>query len=448
MRVLLYIYLFSLLLPIDLFPVWGYYLGGSDLMFVVVLYFYVIKSLKNRGNATTFNIVKSTLNIPICTMIALSIISFVVNLSRIDIHNSLTTFIKWITSWLLFFIVSESFPNTLEKELSRLKKIILVISFLLSLLSFINTIFPLETAKIFRSIFSEEKLAEFSEKGVKRYYIPLWGPNRFAAFMILPFYISLSSLLVEKDGKVKKSFYIALVVLFGSLLVLTYSRSAAGSLMIGFTVIIYFIRPPRKFVFITGVVAIFLFLYFSDVPLLLPYIEGRTNVSYAPVDFYGSRIQSYMYSNIYGRFYIFGLAFRQFLQSPLFGKGFGAILKGDIVDFGHAHNAYLTVLHNFGIFVFAAFVLILIRIRKIISLKIEETKNISRVKSLLIACYAWFFSLLTMSIFESVLSNFPFIIALLMFIIGIIQNISPEEELRSNSQSIDADRNDKKKGVE
>ncbi len=444
MRVLLYIYLFTLLFPIDLFPVWGFYVSGSDLMFAVVFYFFIIKFFKTRELEIKNGTIKNTLSFPIFALIILAIASYAVNLSRVDMHYSLTTFIKWLASWLLFFIVLDSFRNTTASELPRLKKIILFISIFVVLLSAINTLFPLETAKIFKSIFSEEKLADFADKGVKRYYIPLWGPNRFAAFLILPFFISLSSLLVGKEKPSIKPFYIALVVLFGLLLILTYSRSAIGASMIGFVVIMYFMRLSKKILFIAVSLAFILFLFFSRISLLMPYAEGRIYISYAPIALHGESMQSYLYNNIFGRFYIFDLAFKQFLQSPLFGKGFGSILKGDIIDFGHAHNAYLTALYNLGIFGFAAFMVILMRIFKIINLKIKEMKHFDEAKGFLIAFYAWFFSLLAMSIFESVLFKFPFLIALLMFVMAIILNLSPGNNLNGSSPSWDIGLNEQK----
>jgi O-antigen ligase len=185
-------------------------------------------------------------------------------------------------------------------------------------------------------------------------------------------------------------------------------------------------------IFIIGAIGVFLFAVVGD--LFIPYFKGRGDAAYAPIVVQGSEMEIYFGSNILGRLYIHELAIRKFVNSPLFGYGFGAQLEGALMNFGHAHNSYLSALYNLGVFGFITYLIILVRIIRVVNLKIRERDQVDEVTCFMIGFLSWFVSLLVMSLFESVLFSFYEIIVVLVFMLGIIANVPSNEVAKEDGR--------------
>jgi O-antigen ligase len=417
MKKVIYLYFLSILMPIGLFKIGNFTVGSSDCMMGMLIFFFIIFVIKRN---VIGHFIKGKLDMSVFLLITFAIVSYVANLGSIDLSKTLTTFVKWLFAVSSFFIVFHSFSaQVLPKDLLRLKNVILAGSILVVALVWMNSLFPVGMSSLFKSVQDPEILAEVEWAGVVRYFLPYWGTNRLAPFLLLPTCISFAYLVLDEPLiSLRKIGYACLVIIFGFVLIHTYTRMALIAFGIAACVVLLYASTYRKLACIVFVVGVSILLVALSPDFLLPYVEKRESVSYAPIIGHGSGVESYVSANVLGRLYINSLALEKFLDSPFLGVGFGSSLEGLWTTFGHAHNSFLTALYNLGLLGFVPYLLTVVMIFRITKRSIRVFREIPGVKIFIIAVYCWVVCLMVMSLSESVLFMPYEIVFILMLVTG------------------------------
>lgn len=176
-----------------------------------------------------------------------------------------------------------------------------------------------------------------------RAFSTLYNPNVLGSYLILIVSIAFTGFEFS-TGKYKK-LLLALVAVAGSLCIaLTFSRGAWLGLAVSLLIIFIFSKRKRYILIMLGAAAL----------LMLP--ELKTIISRINLDFLSSDS-----SNVY-RWYLWKTAINTFLEHPFFGGGIGSFgffipahFKAPGYLISHAHNIYLQLLAETGIFGFTAF---------------------------------------------------------------------------------------------
>jgi len=167
------------------------------------------------------------------------IVTFISLFFTVYFHATLTEFFKVLIYLSLFYIILNCIES--EKDTNLILNSILSLSFVLSLLGILANIgFRLDLSGPFFDFLSRNG---FTQSG--RVASTLQYSNTFAAFIILPFFISFSYFITQKN-LLKKVLYLALSLMFLITFALTQSRGALIVLVIAILIYILFLKGKDK----------------------------------------------------------------------------------------------------------------------------------------------------------------------------------------------------------
>ena len=167
------------------------------------------------------------------------LVTFVSLFFTVYFHATLTEFFKVLIYLSLFYIILNCIES--EKDIGLILNSILSLSFVLSLLgilAYVGLRFKLSGA-----FFDFLSRNGFAQGG--RIASTLQYSNTFAAFIILPFFISFSYFITQKNLP-KKILYLALSLIFLITFALTESRGALIALVIAILIYILFLKGKDK----------------------------------------------------------------------------------------------------------------------------------------------------------------------------------------------------------
>jgi len=167
------------------------------------------------------------------------LVTFVSLFFTVYFHATLTEFFKVLIYLSLFYIILNCIES--EKDIGLILNSILSLSFVLSLLgilAYVGLRFKLSGA-----FFDFLSRNGFAQGG--RIASTLQYSNTFAAFIILPFFISFSYFITQKN-LLKKILYLALSLIFLIAFALTESRGALIVLVIAILIYILFLKGKDK----------------------------------------------------------------------------------------------------------------------------------------------------------------------------------------------------------
>lgn len=303
--------------------------------------------VKNTNNYT-FRLPKTELNIPLFFFIALSILSVTVTTQQPDI-SARTFFRKTMEYVIIFFIMAETI-NT-RKRLTNILIVILTSSFIVGLdgifqqftkVDFLRR-FPLYAGKVTSTF-------QFS--------------NDLASYLITILPIPISLVIHKSTDKKSRLSLILLSAILVVCLLFTRTRGA----WLGFILGVFFVSAfnGKKAFFMAVVLLIFLALF--SPPAVKNQIKSfaslNTDVST------GDRV------------IIWGTAWRMFKDRPFFGHGLGTFMSvfgkyrppdyGEIV---YAHNCYLQMAAEIGIFGLLIFMWFVFRLFQRAIFKLVKTED-------------------------------------------------------------------------
>jgi O-antigen ligase len=167
------------------------------------------------------------------------LVTFVSLFFTVYFHTTLTEFFKVLVYLSLFYIVLNCIES--EKDIGLILNSILSLSFALSLLGILASIG--QRLNLSGPFFDFLSRNGFTQGG--RIASTLQYSNTFAAFIILPFFISFSYFIMQKN-LLKKILYLALSLIFLITFALTESRGALIALIIAILIYILFLKGKDK----------------------------------------------------------------------------------------------------------------------------------------------------------------------------------------------------------
>ena len=167
------------------------------------------------------------------------LVTFVSLFFTVYFHTTLTEFFKVLVYLSLFYIVLNCVES--EKDIGLILNSILSLSFGLSLLGILANIG--QRLNLSGSFFDFLSRNGFTQVG--RIASTLQYSNTFAAFIILPFFISFSYFITQKNLP-KKALYLALSLIFLITFALTESRGALIAFVIAILIYILFLKGKDK----------------------------------------------------------------------------------------------------------------------------------------------------------------------------------------------------------
>jgi len=167
------------------------------------------------------------------------LVTFVSLFFTVYFHTTLTEFFKVLVYLSLFYIVLNCIES--EKDIGLILNSILSLSFALSLLGILASIG--QRLNLSGPFFDFLSRNGFTQGG--RIASTLQYSNTFAAFIILPFFISFSYFIMQKN-LLKKILYLALSLIFLITFVLTESRGALIAFVIAILIYILFLKGKDK----------------------------------------------------------------------------------------------------------------------------------------------------------------------------------------------------------
>jgi O-antigen ligase len=167
------------------------------------------------------------------------LVTFVSLFFTVYFHTTLTEFFKVLVYLSLFYIILNCVES--EKDIGLILNSILSLSFVLSLLGILANIG--QRLNLSGSFFDFLSRNGFTQGG--RIASTLQYSNTFAAFIILPFFISFSYFIMQKN-LLKKVLYLALSLMFLITFALTESRGALIALVIAILIYILFLKGKDK----------------------------------------------------------------------------------------------------------------------------------------------------------------------------------------------------------
>jgi tetratricopeptide (TPR) repeat protein len=167
------------------------------------------------------------------------LVTFVSLFFTVYFHTTLTEFFKVLVYLSLFYIILNCVES--EKDIGLILNSILSLSFVLSLLGILASIGQrLNLSGPFFDFLSRNGLTQAG-----RIASTLQYSNTFAAFIILPFFISFSYFIMQKN-LLKKILYLTLSLTFLITFALTESRGALIAFVIAILIYILFLKGKDK----------------------------------------------------------------------------------------------------------------------------------------------------------------------------------------------------------
>ncbi len=241
---------------------------------------------------------------------------------------------KWVKYLGIFFLSFEFFENK-----SRREKFLWVFSLSLFLVCLDG---------LYQAWFGADLIRKYPFDVPGR-FIRITGsfgsPNDLAGFLILGTPLAGHLWFKEKKWNLKSLGRCLLLILFGTILILTLSRSALMALLLA-AIFFIFIFQPKKIMPLLFVLVIFLAALFSSETLKANFL-GSMNAKDITIT---------------ERFRFWGITWRMILAKPWFGHGinsyytnFQRFAPSSETYRGYAHNCYLQMWSEVGVFGLLAF---------------------------------------------------------------------------------------------
>lgn len=398
------LYIFMIVLP--LLPADGKYkikgISYADLILFIFFLFYIIKTIVNKDCRQKFvngffDFIKSGIGI---FMILLCIIMVASKFYAFDKVIAMSETKRFISYVILFFIIKYDVDDL--KIADNIIGTYMLVAGLLSVLGIYQ---------FFTGFALNKKFAQGYSFGAKaRIASTLDNPNTFAAFIILAIFPVLMYAIYTKN-KIKKVFFSGLVILLIINMFLTESRNSYLAIAIGFIVLI--IVYNKKLIIPFAGVAL--------VSFIIPTVRAR-------ILQIGARSQDE------SRIRIWKVALKMIKEHPLLGVGNGNYVslydtytkkypKLSYPDYHNmpAHNSYLKVWSELGVFAIVSFLGILIysllKIRKFVIISGE-----SKYKYIFTGFYAAVIAFYFMNISDT-LFFVPKVTAYFWIMIALVQSM-------------------------
>jgi len=206
----------------------------------------------------------------------------------------------------------------------------------------------------------------YGPEGILRVTSTFLEPNYFGVYLVLVILMGLAWLIhggFKPNQIALKVFNWVILGVSWILLLFTYSFSALFGLCLGLTVLLLLTLKYKKLVLrlMGGVVALLMLLLIAQ--FVSVYIGGL-NIIYNISKRIEMRLGQGQLQSIAGRDIYFIEAFKSFAVNPLLGKGAGSLADLTEGQLSSAHNTFLTILGEQGLFgglpVFAFFICIIL----------------------------------------------------------------------------------------
>lgn len=252
---------------------------------------------------------------------ALSLINSGVYLDK-SLH---ALFLKWC-KYIFVFVVTVNTLNS-KKRLENAVLVIFVISTLIGVDAIIQRFSGIDFFR-HRTLISGKVTASFE------------NPNSFGVYLV-PVLLFVTALVFQPTPKRNKLFIVFLMVILGRALILTFARGAWFSFSLGLIFLAAISRQAKKYI---PIIAIWIFLL-----LLIPATQQRI-------------FKIFLRQGDADRIALWLTSLRMIRDNPFLGKGIGTYMAhfreyADISGIYYAHNCFLQIWAEGGIFSLFAFLL-------------------------------------------------------------------------------------------
>lgn len=243
---------------------------------------------------------------------------------------------EFLVIFFIFIVTQNAIRN--RKDFNNILRTVVFSGLALCILCLIETFLTGAGGFVYTSEFNGEQIRLAGGMG--------WNPNGVAAFLAMIFPLAYFLLPVEKSGKIKLFYLVAIPLTIGTIF-LTYSR--AGFLYLAITFVFILTRRYKsRYVLGLSVILVAIFVFLPEIFWL--------RMGTIATDREGT-----------GRIILFQAALKLFLENPLTGVGYGASVYlmqpytlGRFHGLEGPHNLYLTILAEMGLVNFFVFSLMLL----------------------------------------------------------------------------------------
>lgn len=292
--------------------------------------------IKNTNNYS-FRLPKTDLNLPLLFFVILSIFSVTVTTQQPDI--SARTFFRKTMEYVIIFFMMAEVINT-KKRLTNILTAIMLSSFIVGLDGLYQQLTKVDFLRRF-PLYAGKMTATFQ------------FPNDLAGYIISILLLPISLVIHKATNKKTRFSLLTLSIILVICLLFTRTRGAWLGFILGLFFISLFNGKKAFFAVILSLVVLALFSPVSVKDQIKSFANLSTDVSTDD------------------RMIIWQTAWRMFMDKPLFGQGLGTFMSvfgkykpEDYIEIVYAHNCYLQMAAEIGIFgllVFLWFVIALFR---------------------------------------------------------------------------------------
>ncbi len=303
--------------------------------------------IKNTNNHS-FKLPKTDLNIPILFFVILSILSVTVTTQQPDI--SARTFFRKTMEYVIIFFMMAEVINT-RKRLSNILIALLASSTIVGLDGIYQQYMKVDFMRKF-PLYTSKVTATFQ------------FPNDLAGYLVTILPLSISLIIQKVTNRRLRLPLIVLSIILIRCLLLTQTRGAWLGFILGLFFVCLF---NGKKAFLLGVLFLIILALFS------PLVIKNQIKSFAT-------LSTDVSTN--DRMIIWGTAWRMFMDKPFFGHGLGTFMSvfgryrppdyGEIV---YAHNCYLQMAAEIGIFGLSIFLWFIVALFKSTILKLIKSDD-------------------------------------------------------------------------
>lgn len=308
-------------------------------------------------------------------------------------------FFKWLENILIFIITLETL-----RDKKRIKKCLGILLFTACLIG-IDVLFQKFTGADF--IHNKKMVTVGSESALLGVTASFHHYNSLGTYLVFVLSLVLASLISIKD-KLQKTFLFALLILLQVCLILTFSRGSWIGLLAVLILMLFLSPRVNKLVYI--------FSIFITIIVFLPGIRERTMFIFAP-------------QGDADRFLVWQGAFKMIKTHPFLGMGLGTFMANfqeyvsKAMTIQYAHNCYLQIWAESGIFALLSFVLF---IGSILYKSIKTFKE-NNTNFILLGFICAFFGFLLQSFFDNQLYSLQ-LSALFWFMAGVTVALTKQEK--------------------
>jgi len=308
-------------------------------------------------------------------------------------------FFKWLENILIFIITLETL-----RDKKRIKKCLGILLFTACLIG-IDVLFQKFTGADF--IHNKKMVTVGSESALLGVTASFHHYNSLGTYLVFVLSLVLASLISIKD-KLQKTFLFALLILLQVCLILTFSRGSWIGLLAVLILMLFLSPKVNKLVYI--------FSIFITIIVFLPGIRERTMFIFAP-------------QGDADRFLVWQGAFKMIKTHPFLGMGLGTFMANfqeyvsKSMTIQYAHNCYLQIWAESGIFALLSFVLF---IGSILYKSIKTFKK-NNSNFILLGFICAFFGFLLQSFFDNQLYSLQ-LSALFWFMAGVTVALTKQEK--------------------